>query len=148
MFKFTTDKNNRRKMESEWDHGYFLGVNPGTTEYLIGFSVDVYSCATMRRLEEDKAFDAAVIKELDMHYRDYVIQGARSSPVQVRLPATGSPTVDPEECSQSRGGPSSIQVTSHVMATPLGVLDASNCNWHLQTARTIRRNAGRGWRQH
>ena len=35
MFKFTTEKNNRRKIESNWDHGYFLGVNPGTTEYLI-----------------------------------------------------------------------------------------------------------------
>ena len=43
MFRFTMDKNNRRKMESEWDNGYFLGVNPGTTEYLIGNSDDVYS---------------------------------------------------------------------------------------------------------
>ena len=75
MFKFITDKNSRRKMESDWDHGYLLGVNPGTTEYLTGTSDDVYSCATMRRLEEDKAFDTAVIKEVDMHYRDYVIQG-------------------------------------------------------------------------
>ena len=83
MFKFTTDRNNRRKMESELDHGYFLGVNPGAIEYLIGTGDDVYSCATMRRLEEDKALDTAVIKELNMHYRDYVIQGARSSRGQV-----------------------------------------------------------------
>ena len=82
-------------MESEWAHGYFLGVNPGTTEYLTRTSDDVYSCATMRRLEEDRAFDTAVIKELDMHYQDYVIQGARSSPVEVRLPTTGSPIADP-----------------------------------------------------
>ena len=51
----------------------------------------------MRRLEEDKAFDTAVIKELDMHYRDYVIQGARSSPVDVRLPTKSSPVADPDE---------------------------------------------------
>ena len=70
-------------------------MNPGTTEYLVGTSDDVYRCAIMRRLEEDKAFDTAVIKELDMHYRDYVIQGARSSPVEVRLPTTGSSIADP-----------------------------------------------------
>ena len=50
----------------------------------------------MKRLDEDKAFDTAVIKELDMHYRDYVIQGARSFPVEVRLPTTGNPIADPE----------------------------------------------------
>ena len=31
LFKFTTDKNNRKKIESDWDHGFFLGVTPGTT---------------------------------------------------------------------------------------------------------------------
>ena len=96
MFNFATDKNNRRKMESEWDHGYFLRESPGSTEYFIGTSDDVYSCATMRRLEEDKAFDTAVVKELDMHYGDYVIQGARSSLVEVRLPITGTLSADPK----------------------------------------------------
>ena len=51
MFNFTTEKNNRRKMGSDLDHGFFLGVNFGTTEYLIGSGDDVYSCATMRRVE-------------------------------------------------------------------------------------------------
>ena len=50
----------------------------------------------MRRLEEDKASDTAVIKELDMHYRGYVIQGARSSPVEVGIPTAGNPIADPE----------------------------------------------------
>ena len=31
MFKFTTDKDNRKKMESEWEYGYFLGVNLSST---------------------------------------------------------------------------------------------------------------------
>ena len=53
MFKLTTDTNNRKKMESDWSYGYFLGVNPGTTEYLIGSHDDVYSCSTMRRMEEE-----------------------------------------------------------------------------------------------
>ena len=96
MLEFTMDKNNKRKMDSEWDRGYFLGANQGTTEYLIGTSDDVYSCATMRRLKEEKAFDTALIKELDMHYRDYVIQRARSSPVEVRVSSSGTPIADPE----------------------------------------------------
>ena len=65
-------------MESEWGHGYFLGVSPGTTEYLIGTSADVYSRATMRRLEEDKAFDTAVIKELDIRGRDPEVPQCRT----------------------------------------------------------------------
>ena len=66
-----------------------MGVNPGTTEYLIGSHDDVFSCATMRRLQKDKAFDLSIIKEIDMSFSDYVSQGARSSPVDVR-PATPS----------------------------------------------------------
>ena len=31
-----------------------------------------------------------------MHYWDYVIQGARSSPVEVRIPTAGNPIADPE----------------------------------------------------
>ena len=96
MFKFTTDKNHRRKVESEWDHWFFLGVNPGTTEYLIGCGDDVYSCATIRRLEEGKAFDPSVIKETKMRYRDYVLEGARSTPIEIRMPMVGTPASVPE----------------------------------------------------
>ena len=90
MFKFTTDKNHRKKMESEWDHGHFLGVNPGTTEYFIGCGDDMYSCAKIRRLEEGKAFDPTAIKEIKMRYRDYILEGARSTPVEVRMPVVSN----------------------------------------------------------
>ena len=63
--------------------------SPSTTEYLIGTHDDVFSCATMSRLQEDKEFGASIIKEIDMRYRDYVIQGDISSPVGVG-PATPS----------------------------------------------------------
>ena len=95
-FDSPPDKNNRKNMESDWSYGYFLGVNPGTTEYPIGNHDDVYSCCTMRRLEEDKAFDASVAKEIDMRYSDYVIQGARSSPAEVRF-------AEPDNQSQPQG---------------------------------------------
>ena len=78
-------------MESDWIYGCFLGVNPRTTEYLIGNHDDVYSCSTMRRMEEDKASDASAIKEIDMMYSDYMIQGARSSPAEVRPAAPREP---------------------------------------------------------
>ena len=35
MFQYTPDKGNQRKMETDWDCGYFMGVNPSTTEYVI-----------------------------------------------------------------------------------------------------------------
>ena len=95
IFKFTTDTNNRKTIESDWDHGLFLRVNPGTTEYLVGSGDDVYSCATIRRLEEDKAFDPSIIKETKMRYRDYILEGARLIPVEVRIPTTSTPITDP-----------------------------------------------------
>jgi hypothetical protein len=49
----------------------------------------------MRRLEEDKAFDVSVVKEIDMRFSDYVIQGARSSPKEVRFAEPGQPVPAP-----------------------------------------------------
>ena len=72
-----------------------MGVNPGTTEYLTGNHDDVYSCSTMKKMEEDKAFDASIIKEIDMRYSDYVTQGARPSPAEVRPAAPGEPVPAP-----------------------------------------------------
>ena len=95
MFESTTDKNNGKKMESNWDHGFFLGVNSGTTEYIVGSGDDVYWCATIRRLEEDKAFDPSIIKESKMRYRDYILEGARSIPIEVRIPTTSTTIADP-----------------------------------------------------
>ena len=81
-------------MESEWEHSYFLGVHPSTTENIIGNNDDVFSCATMRRLQEDKAFDTSVIKGINMRYKDYIIEGARSSPVEVRPPTLSTQIAD------------------------------------------------------
>ena len=50
-----------------------MGVNPGTTEYFTGTHDDVYSCATMLRLQEDNAFGPSVIKDIDIRYSDFVI---------------------------------------------------------------------------
>ena len=46
-------------------------------------------------MQVDTAFDASIIKEIDMMYRDYVIQGARSSSAEIRLVAPGTPIPAP-----------------------------------------------------
>ena len=45
----------------------------------------------MRRLEEDRAFDATLVKDIGMKYSDYVMQGAKSSPAEIRPAEVGQP---------------------------------------------------------
>ena len=47
-----------------------MGINPGTTEYLIGKYDGVFSCATIRRLPDDEAFGPAIIDDIKVRYRD------------------------------------------------------------------------------
>ena len=61
MLMHTPLKSSRDKMQTDLDTGYFLGINPGTTEYLISKRDGVFSCATSRRLPDDDAFDPAMI---------------------------------------------------------------------------------------
>ena len=49
MFKYTSDKNKRDKMDSEWDSGFFVGINPKTTEYLIAKEL---ACSPVRRFAD------------------------------------------------------------------------------------------------
>ena len=68
-FKFTTDKNNRQKMNTEWSTGYFVGVNGKTTEYLIATEEGIFSCATIRRLPDDEAYDKECLQAVKVRYR-------------------------------------------------------------------------------
>ena len=84
-FKFTTDKNHRHKMNTEWSTSFFVGINGKTTEYLVAIEEGIFSCATIRRLPVDESYDPKCIKTINIAYRDYVLEGARSSPVGVRF---------------------------------------------------------------
>ena len=64
-------------MDSEWDSGFFVGINPKTIEYLIAKATGVFSSATIRRLQDDKAYDASIIEEVKVKYREYVISGSK-----------------------------------------------------------------------
>ena len=46
MLKYT-NKTRRNKMETEWDTGYFIGINSRTTEYLIAKGSCIFSTTTI-----------------------------------------------------------------------------------------------------
>ena len=45
----------------------------------------MFSSARIRRLQDDKAYDASIIEVVKMKYREYIINGSKSSPIGVRF---------------------------------------------------------------
>ena len=74
MLMHTPSKSSRDEMQTDWDTGFFVGINPGTTEYCIGKDDGVFICATIRRLPDDEAFDPAITDDIKVRYRDYMIE--------------------------------------------------------------------------
>ena len=87
-FKFTTDKNHMNKMNTEWCTGYFLGVSGKTIEYLVATSDGIFSCATIRRLPDEEAYDPECIQAWKIIDREYVLEGTKSAPIGVRVGET------------------------------------------------------------
>ena len=83
MFEYATDKAKRNKTETEWDSGCFVEINSRTTEYSIAKGSGVFSTTTIRRHQDDKAYDPEILKEVNILHRDYVMQGAKSRPAAV-----------------------------------------------------------------
>ena len=83
-------------METEWDTGYFIGINSRTTEYLIAKGSGIFSTTTIRRHQDDKAYDPEIVKEVTTLHRDYVMDGAKSTPMGVRqhTAATSTPNTE------------------------------------------------------
>ena len=73
-----------------------MGINPGTTEYIIGKSDGVFSCATIRRLPDENAFDPTIIEDIKVRYQDYVMEGASSTPTTIRPAPMSTPMPDPD----------------------------------------------------
>ena len=95
MFKYTTDKTRRNKMETEWDTGYFIGINSRTTEYLIAKGSGIFSTTTIRRHQDDKAYDPNIVKEVTILHRDFEMHGAKSTPTEVRPHTAAASTPNP-----------------------------------------------------
>ena len=94
-FKTTSEKSRRNKMDTEWDVGYLVGFNARTTEYLIGTEMGIISCATIRRLQDDLAYDKQCLEDVNVGYREYVCKGASSTNPRVRWAAPMAENKDP-----------------------------------------------------
>ena len=56
----------------------------------------IFSFATIRRLSDDEAYDPACIDMVKITYREYVLEGARPAPVNVRFGNDPVKNVDTE----------------------------------------------------
>jgi hypothetical protein len=81
-------------MNTEWSTGYFVGINGKTTEYLVATADGVFSCATIRRLPDEEAYDPQCISIVKVTYREYVLGGASSTPAGVRFGETNTKNVE------------------------------------------------------
>ena len=73
-FKFTMDKNYRHTINTDWSTGFFVGINGKTTEYLVATEEGIFSCATIRRLPDDEAYDPKCIQLVNITYRVYFLR--------------------------------------------------------------------------
>ena len=83
-YKFTTDKNRRHQMETDWGIGYVLGSNSCTAEHLIGTEQGIVKVDTFRKMPDDVAHNEACLKIVNVGYREYVCEGASSGPLVPR----------------------------------------------------------------
>ena len=115
-----------------------MGINGKTTEYLVATADGVFSCATIRRLPDDGAYDPKCINIVKVAYRDYVLGGASSTPVGVRFGEThiksaeADPITAPMVPRRARLKPEDFQEFGYTVGCP-------DCD-QLQTGGSIRRN--------
>ena len=55
----------------------------------------MFSTTTIRRHQDDKAYDPEIVKEVTILHRDYVMHGAKSTPTEVRPHAAATSTPNP-----------------------------------------------------
>ena len=115
-------------MNTEWSTGYFIGIIGKTIEYVVATADGVFSCATIRRLPDDEAYDPERINIAKVTYRVSVLGGASSTPVGVRFGKTTSRTqkLTPPRPPWCPGEPGSNQKTFRNSATTWAVQGATN----------------------
>ena len=97
-----------------------------------------FSCATIRRLPDDEAYDPGCLELVKIIHRDYVLEGARSSPVGVRFGVTRSmnaesdPMTAPMVPRKARLKPEDFQTFGYTIGCP-------GCH-QLQIGRPVMRN--------
>ena len=78
-FKMPIDKSKRNKAESDWQTGFFVGVNSGSTEFLVIIIDGLYKCRTIRRLENNLAFDVDTLDKATKTIDEYIHKGATAN---------------------------------------------------------------------
>ena len=96
QFKTAREKTRRTEMDTEWGVSFFPGTNLRTTEYLVGTNEGLISCATMRRMSDDKAYDPSCLEEVKANGREYVCDGASTTNPRVRVAVPIPTRPDPE----------------------------------------------------
>ena len=79
MFRLAPDKSDRRKAESAWGLGMFVGIETRSSEYLFVNETGIYKGRSMKRLPRDKAFRVECLEEVKITINGYIDTGARTS---------------------------------------------------------------------
>ena len=83
-FKLKQDEARRRKLETDWSTGVFVGVDPRTSEALIVSGEGLFKCRTVRRVVREEAFGAGWLEKAITPIDEFVSKGAKSSFADVR----------------------------------------------------------------
>ena len=84
-FKLKQDESRRRKLESDWSTGIFVGVDSRTSEALIISGDGLFKCRTVRRVTREEAFNTKWLDEAVTPIDEYVQKGAKTSFEDVRV---------------------------------------------------------------
>ena len=99
-FKLATDKNNRRKANSDWMDGVLVGVITRSTEFIIMNEHGLYKCTRIQKAPNNIAYNSSCVDFAKYTYEQYISAGAKTSGLRVRManpdehltPAAGAPT--------------------------------------------------------
>ena len=80
-FILEPSKQHIHKADSRLMKGIFLGYEWRTTEYIVGTAEGVFKCRTIRRRAEEVAYDPECMDYLSIPYDEYVLKGARTTPI-------------------------------------------------------------------
>ena len=78
-FKLKQNEPRRRKMETEWSTGIFVGVDSRTSEALVVSGDGLFKCRTVRRVIREEAFNQKWLEEAVTPIDEYVLKGAKTS---------------------------------------------------------------------
>ena len=84
-FKLKQHEARRRKVESDWSTGIFVGVDPRTAEALVISRDGLFRCRTVRRVVREEAFSPKWFEEAVKPIDEFVQKGARTSFEDVRV---------------------------------------------------------------